>query len=202
MSYLEELKQIPRVGHESANTVMPPLLAGESAVSHPVIATMRLRQLLNLLKAYDIPHNPNMTLKPARKIADAANDNGMFSGPPKNPYYFMMAKYTSDEVQSAKLNGGYFTRKYTGRVDTQVPCEALFPWKGPAPDPAPAPKKFGSEVVKERQRANSQKGVIAQLRKQCKELGLNSFGKGREELARMIAEKTGAMQKSEPVSET
>jgi len=178
-------------------------MPGESVISNPVLGTLRLRQALDLARAYDIAHNPNSTLKSILKLLSAAEDTGVFNRPPKNLYYFEKAKYTSDEIQVAKLNGGFFTRKVTGRVDTAVPCTVLFPWRGPDPeaDRKPPESEFGNVTAKQRasNKVNAQKGIIAQLRKECKELGLNSFGKGREVLARMIAEKKGLIQKIELV---
>lgn len=138
---------------------------------------LRLQQLVDIARAYEVHIVRNSTKKQVLPIIIAAEEQGVFNGPPKNPWYFEKAKYNADQLKDAKIKG--------------IAIGPLARWTGPDPDPKPELEYH--EKVSQRNTARNANNVISGLRKEAKALGLNSFGKGRDELARMIAEKRGEM---------
>lgn len=189
MSFLQQLKPTPVPGQPDTSPEMwalPPRMPGEVSGSNPILATLRLRQLIDLARAYGVEINRDGTKRSVLRQMEAADENGVFRGPPKNPYYFERAKFNSDEVQEAKLNGGY-TKK--GRA-----VSWLFGWRGPDPEAdAKPPKPVFTEPGTSGRKTipNVKKGEAHWLRQECKRLGLNSFGKGVLAMKEMIQHHTG-----------
>lgn len=208
MSYLNQLKQPTSFVNE--NSVMPPSLPGSGGgqVRDPRIASLRLQQMKDLARAYHIQHDPNATFPGMEMVLNNALAMGVFNHPPKSAYYFEKSKYTSDEMKQAKVNGGFFVRQRTGHVPETIPCPILHRWIGPDPEGDLKPKEQEYEpgrAYKEHQKKASAAGVKARvmdsLRKEAKALGINSWGKKREELARLIAEKKGQIAPQENANE-
>lgn len=198
--YLDNLRNINSL--PSANTVMPMLRPGEYVGEErdPRIASLRLQQMRDLARAFNIDHSPNATRLGMERVLLNALAMGVFNKPPVNAYYYERAKYSSDEIKQAKANGGYFIRQKTGHVPEQIPCTILFPWTGPDPEGDRKPKQEEYTYVGHQKKA-SQAGVKARvmdsLRREAKALGINSWGMKREELARAIAEKKGQIAPQE-----
>ena len=176
MSYLEQLRQTQPVARDGSSMNPPSPMFRQYGQS--LLPRLRLTQLIHLARAYDIQVNRDGTKKSVLPILVAAEEQGVFNQPPKNPYYFERARWSADQIKDARSKG--------------MAIGPLVKWTGPDPDPKPEPKEY-HERVSERNRERNKNNVISGLRARAKELGINSFAKGREALAKEIAVAEGKM---------
>ena len=175
MSYLEQLKQT--LPQDRAGNPLYPAPAGSG--DNSLLRKLRLDQVRNIARAYEVKIGLDAPLKAIIEIMVSEESQGRFEGPPKRPYYFERARWNADQLKDMKSKG----------VKTIVP---LGRWTGPDPDPPPPELEY-HEKLSQRNTDRNKTNIISGLRSECKKRGLNSFGKGREELARMIAEHDGEM---------
>ena len=75
----------------------PQLLTGAVQVNGVPLARMRLAQLRNLARAYDVPINMTFPKRLVLPAMEAAASSGAFQGKPSRPLYLLKAGWTSDE---------------------------------------------------------------------------------------------------------
>lgn len=104
----------------------PVTLPGQYTPKSAVLPTLRLAQLCDLARAYEIPVYFEGTKEQVLPVMEAEEAKGTFNIAPKHPYYFERAKFNSDAVKEAKSKGGWDSANRRVTI--------LDPWMGPNPD--------------------------------------------------------------------
>lgn len=164
---------------------------------------LRLQQLKDLARAYGIRIPKDGTKPHILPLLQAAELDGVFMHPPKNPYYFERAKWSPDLLKEAKIRGGFIQQKVGNQV-FNIPVPVLYPWTGPDPE---ADVKAQAEAAKENVTYNSKNRAVTsknasemgELRRRCKELGITWPGgmKPKAWMQEQIAIAEGKMTKPE-----
>ena len=164
--------------------LMPRFQGGINGGSHPVLARLRRQQLVDLARGFGVKINPDLPKWAILNIMESAEMNGVFNGPPVNPYYAERAKYSADVMKDLKAKVH----------ESQWPkcLRDVKYWDGPSPDidikpeGEDEPLPHGGKYVKNINERN-------ELCKVAKSLGINTKWMKVEEMKREIAIKRGEL---------
>src|SRR5262249_46480453 len=140
-----------------------PMFAGYPGL----FSRLRLEQLKNLARAYELDIDFDATKLEILPVFVAAENRGVFEQSPKNLYYFERAKWNSDQIREARDKG---------RKDI-LP---LAKWHGPLPESEMTP------AARKAAKAAKTDDGMTDLRAEAKALGIKSFGVGKDALARLV----------------
>ena len=188
MSFLDQMatllpRQMQGPNRDKPGDYMPlaPTVGGVSAGSHPVLARLRLQQLRDLARGFGIRINRDAPKYAIVPILEAAEMNGAFNGPPKNPFYAERAKISADMAKDFKAlvhptRWPQVMGKWQG-VDSDCDLKPV------EDEYVPAHKERGQRSVNE----------FNELRQEAKALGINSKWKRFDELKQLVAVAKGEM---------
>lgn len=168
----------------------PVTLPGQYTPKSQVLPTLRLTQLCDLARAYEIPIYFEGTKDQVLPVMEAEEAKGTFNRPPKHPYHFERAKFNSDAVKEAKTKGGFDSANR--RVTT------LDPWTGPNPDSYDDLMAEKLKPVTKPWRESNRDNLAGfrALKNKAKALGIVTGGRSKAAILKEIAIREGHMERA------
>ena len=178
-------RQMQGPNRDKPGEYMPlaPTVGGVSSGSHPVLARLRLQQLRDLARGFGIKINRDAPKYAIVPILEAAEMNGAFNGPPKNPFYAERAKISADMAKDFKA-----------LVHPTRWPQVMGKWQGPDSDCDLEPVEEEEEYVPaHKSHGRRMVSSFNKLQTEAKSLGINPMWKKADELRRLIAIAKGEM---------
>jgi hypothetical protein len=180
--------------------------AGQTVPIEALLHRLRLTQLLDLARAYELKVNYNGVRSKILPIIQAEADAGTFRHPPKHPHYLHRAYFSSDDVKKAKGQLGD-PESSIGTMDPRLIPAQIKPWLGqPVDEPKGRDTHVSRETIPEPERnitpEKAKRGAeFAALKERAKELGIRIQGKTPQGLKAAVThhEKRLAAQEAEDV---